>query len=134
MKRRIYDEEEGDLINLTPMLDVLFVVLILFMLAAPLLQVDHVALSLGSEIRESFSKSEKPLVIQVSQTNEITIQGSRVPLELVPKALLALRQKFPELRPTVYHDKMASFGTYQSHKNALEEAGFDAMDVILLPG
>lgn len=132
MRKRYYmQEEEGDLINLTPMLDVLFVVLILFMLAAPLLQVDHVALSHGSKLKESFSKKDKALVIQVTSSNEITIQGNKVPLELLPKTLVILKEKLPELCPTIYHDKAASFGTYQSLKTALEEAGFDAMDIIL---
>lgn len=133
MTTSFLDEEEGELINLTPLLDVLFVILILFMLAAPMLQVDHITLSKGIEKYEALSQNQNVLTIKVSQNNEIMIQGNKVSMEVLPKALKALREKFPTLKPTVYHDRGASFGTYQSLKNALEGAGFDAMDIVLEP-
>ncbi|MCF7851791.1 MAG: biopolymer transporter ExbD [Simkaniaceae bacterium] len=125
-------ETESDPINLTPLLDVLFVVLILFMLAAPLLQIDHVKLSNGAPSKESFSDiTPQMLKITVSRDNHIQLNNKEIAIPLLIPTLRAIKMKFPTFTPIVYHDEAASFGTYQILKNALEEAGFDEMDIIL---
>ncbi len=124
-------DDAAGMINMTPLLDVLFVVLILFILAAPLLQVDHVALSPGSPAYADFASNSSSLNIRVDHKGEITIQSKPINAALLSKTLAALHTKFPTLKPVVYHDKQATFGTYQTLKNALEEAGFHEMDIIL---
>jgi len=44
------------------------------------------------------------------------------------------KREMPTQIPQVFHDKNAHFGTYQMVKNAVEEAGFEQMDIILKPG
>ncbi|MDN3505510.1 MAG: biopolymer transporter ExbD [Rhabdochlamydiaceae bacterium] len=125
-------DNEGELINLTPLLDVLFVVLILFMLAAPLLQIDKISLSKGSIEKEEFSDhGVNTLKIQVTHDNVIEIQNKKIPVKLLQATFIALHQQFPNITPTLFCDKGASFGTYQIIKNSLEEAGFREMEVIL---
>jgi hypothetical protein len=56
-----------------------------------------------------------------------------VPIDQLVDVLKQQKQRFPNDRPLVFHDKKAHFGTYQSVKNATESAGFQQMDVILNP-
>lgn len=138
MRRRfrpLPDDEAGDepLINLTPLIDVVFVVLIAFMLIAPVLDIDSVdlATSGGTEKKEV---QTGPISIAVHADNSIWYQGNKVTLAQLGTLLKQEKKRHPNAVPQVVHDKKAEFGTYQSVKNTLEGVGFNQMDVILKPG
>ena len=129
-------EEEG-FINLTPLIDVVFVVLILFILITPLLKFDRISLANGtpSSKRSGVSIQKNPLIkIQVFKDNTFWINQVRVSTPDLCSTLKASKksQDFPSI-PQVYIDKGASFGSYQTLKNALEVAGFEQVDLILRP-
>lgn len=131
---RSTDEEAT--INLTPLIDVVFVVLIIFILIAPILQVDRVRLASGvqKEGKESAAQENSPIAIHVRADNSIwlnnrAVSGSQL-LELLKEAYLRAPHKAPQL----FNDKKAFFETYQTVKNAVELAGFEELDVILQPG
>ena len=46
---------------------------------------------------------------------------------------MSLKKNHPREIPRVFQDKNATFGTYQTVKNAVEAAGFEEMDIILKP-
>jgi biopolymer transport protein ExbD len=127
------DAVEEPLLNLTPLIDVVFVVLITFMLIAPVLDVDAVdlALSGGSEKKEL---QTGPITIAVHADNSIWYQGKKVSLAELDKILRLEKKRNPRAVPQLVHDKQAQFGTYQALKNTLEVIGFEQMDVILKPG
>lgn len=133
--RSLPDDDAVDepLINLTPLIDVVFVVLITFMLIAPVLDVDSVDLasSGGSEKKEL---QTGPIAIAVHADNSIWYQGKKVTLLELDKILRQEKRRSPRAVPQLVHDKQAQFGTYQSVKNTLEGVGFEQMDVILKPG
>lgn len=139
MKRRalIPDEDlsEESLVNLTPLIDVVFVVLISFMLISPMLDTDVVDLASSSieKTKETMPLEQSPLAVVVRADNTIWVQGRKVSLEQLQTALLAQKKLYPGRHPQVIHDRNASFGTYQSVKNALEICGFDQMDILLKP-
>lgn len=124
---------EEPFINLTPLIDVVFVVLISFMIIAPVLDIDSVdlAMSGGTEKKEVQPSS---LSIIVHPDNSIWFQGSKVSLSQLEALLKEERKKQPRTIPQLIHDRQAQFGTYQSIKNILESIGFEQMDVILKPG
>jgi biopolymer transport protein ExbD len=127
---------EEPTINLTPLIDVVFVILIMFIVMAPLLELDHVELAeqkhpfLGSSpsVQES-----SPISVHVYQDNSIRFNQQQVTPEQLTEELKQARQRFPNVIPQVFHDKRAHFGTYQSVKNAAEEAGYSQIDIILKP-
>jgi biopolymer transport protein ExbD len=139
MKQRRFtienESSEEPIVNLTPLIDVVFVVLISFMLIAPILEIESVDLAAaGTEKKKELALESAPLSIVVKGDNTIWMQGERCsPMEL-EKLLLAQKKLHPGKNPQVIHDKNASFGTYQSVKNTLEKCGFDQMDIILKPG
>lgn len=140
MKRRrspsYLEEEAGDetLLNLTPLIDVVFVVLITFMLIAPVLDVDPVDLAQGGPAKkETPSFSSSPIAIHVHADNSIWVQGKPMAWPQLISYLKEGKKRHPQAVPQLFHDSRAHFGTYQSLKNALESAGFEQMDVILKP-
>lgn len=126
-----YVEEEGGGLNLTPLIDVVFVVLIMFILIAPMLEVDKVKLAPGPLCNQTDAISPGPLLIHVQEDNTIMINKRVVSLENLRPILQVLHAKDPKLTPQLYQDERARFGTYQAVKNAVEEAGFSELDVIL---
>jgi biopolymer transport protein ExbD len=139
MRWRRFTEEnqasEEPIINLTPLIDVVFVVLISFMLIAPILDIESVDLATaGTEKKRDSASESAPLSIVVKGDNTIWMQGQRCSIAELEKRLLAQKKLHPGKNPQVIHDKNASFGTYQSVKNTLEKCGFDQMDIILKPG
>ena len=131
-KRLSSPENEGHeepLINLTPLIDVVFVLLITFMLLAPMLNVDQVDLSSCGTLSRKEAASAA-IAISLRADNSIWLQGRSVNL-LQLKSLLK-HEKTNQI-PQLIADKNAHFGMYQEIKNVLEESGFERMDVLLKP-
>lgn len=127
---------EEPTVNLTPLIDVVFVILIMFIVIAPLLELDRVELADGP--RAAFSppssvQESSPITIHVHQDNTITFNNQTVFSTELVALLKEAKEQFPQARPQVFHDKKAYFGTYQTVKNAAEEAGFSQIDMILKP-
>lgn len=129
------DPPEEPLINLTPLIDVVFVVLISFMIIAPVLDIDRVQLALGlpSKTKNSQLQSSPPLTIVVHADNSIWVEHRKISLQNLKKWLEIEKKKHPNAIPKLVHDSRAQFGTYQSVKNTVESCGFEEMDVILQP-
>ena len=112
---------EEPTVNLTPLIDVVFVILIMFIVIAPLLELDRIELADSSAALLSGASSvqeSSPITIQVHQDNTIWFGNHPVT---------------SKVHPQIFHDKKAQFGIYQSVKNAAEEAGFSHIDIILKP-
>lgn len=126
------DEES---INLTPLIDVVFVVLIMFILVAPLVEQDKVSLASTSVTkRDNVTALQDGLLIKIHvyADNTISLNGAPVTIEELAVFLKDAQYKFPHVSPQLYQDKAACFGTYQLVKNAVESAGFESLDVMLL--
>lgn len=127
---------EEPLINLTPLIDVVFVILIMFIVIAPLLELDRIELAeaSSSDLKESIAVQEtSPITIHVHKNNTITFNGKTTTLEQLPLLLKEAKKKYPKARPQLFHDRKGQFGVYQSIKNAAESAGFKQMDIVLKP-
>ena len=132
-KKKEWNDEEA-LVNLTPLIDVVFVVLIMFILVAPMIELDNVQLAPGKEGNELSSLStNKSLIIHVKEDNTIWVNARQIPLDRLQYLLseMRVRQGLEEIQ--LFHDYRAHFGTYQSIKNSAELAGFRNLDVILKP-
>jgi biopolymer transport protein ExbD len=135
MKRRTTDFQEPT-INITPLIDVVFVVLIAFIMVAPLLDKDQVQLALGDGAPSHTPLSMKeasPIQIHVRADSTILYAGRVVTLGQLSEQLVLAKRAYPGAIPQVFHDKRAQFGTYQSLKNCLETLGFNEMDLVLAP-
>lgn len=127
---------EEPTVNLTPLIDVVFVILIMFIVIAPLLERDQVELASGPAPHLSSSSSvqeSSPIAIQVRSDNTIWFNNHLVTPAALVGELKAAKINYPGVRPQIFHDKKAWFETYQTVKNAAEEAGFSHIDIILQP-
>jgi len=126
--------QEEPSVNLTPLIDVVFVVLIMFILIAPLLEIDKIDLAAASNNPKGREvKDASEIAIRVAGDNSIMFNGEPVGILRLQELLTAAKRRYPGAHPQVFHDRRAEFGTYQSIKNAVEAAGFEEMDVVLKP-
>ena len=127
--------DEGT-INLTPLIDVVFILLIMFILVSPLLEIDRIKLPPSTQNIKSELSSQSggsSIKIHVFADNSITLNGTFITLESLSSSLKQLQALAPSIIPELYQDEKAHFGTYQRIKNTLETLGFEEMDVILNP-
>lgn len=131
-KKRAIEEPT---VNLTPLIDVVFVILIGFIIIAPLLELDRIELASGGKASSDKQPSiqESPIAVHVHSDNTIWYKNQKMQLAALEERLKADKQKYPKATPQLFHDKKGYFGTYQEVKNALEEAGFEQVDIILKP-
>ena len=120
--------------NLTPLIDVVFVVLIIFILIAPILELDRVELANAAPAKqESLAPETNAITIHVKQDNTIWYGGRIVTAEQLTQILRQAHKTAGNRVPQLFQDKRAAFGTYQNVKNAVEIAGYEQLDVILKP-
>ena len=112
-------------INVTPMVDVMLVLLIIFMVSAPLLTVG-VPLDLPQTQAKSLDQDKNPLTLSVNLKGEVFLNDTVIALnELVPKlkAITEARGGLDE-RIFVRGDKKVDYGTVMKVMGRLSQAGF----------
>src|ERR671923_699152 len=78
-------------INVTPMVDVMLVLLIIFMVSAPLLTVG-VPLDLPQTQAKSLDQDKEPLTVSVNLKGEVYLQNTEIPLEELVAKLKAITE------------------------------------------
>lgn len=135
-ERRRTAEIEETLVNLTPLIDVVFVVLVMFILVAPMLELDSVELADGKDkSQQVISSTDQDFIINVyvRSDNTIWVDKRQVSEEQLGTLLMNMHSRAPQSKIRLFPDKGALFGVYQTVKNSAEAAGFESMDVILKP-
>ena len=112
-------------INVTPFVDVMLVLLIIFMVSAPLLTVG-VAIDLPQTQAKSLDQDREPLTVSVNGKGQVYLQNSEIKVEeLVPKlqAITQVRGGQDE-RIYVRGDRNVDYGTVMRVMGRLSQAGF----------
>src|SRR5215217_2533262 len=112
-------------INVTPMVDVMLVLLIIFMVSAPLLTVG-VPLDLPQTQAKSLDQDKNPLTLSVNLKGEVFLNDTAIGLsDLVPKlkAITDARGGLDE-RIFVRGDRKVDYGTVMKVMGRLSQAGF----------
>jgi biopolymer transport protein TolR len=118
-------------INVTPMVDVMLVLLIIFMVSAPLLTVG-VPLDLPQTQAKSLEQDKTPLQLSVDVKGKVFINDTEVAMnELVPKlkAITDARGGLDE-RIFMRADKKADYGTVARVMGQLSGAGFKRLALV----
>jgi biopolymer transport protein TolR len=119
-------------INVTPMVDVMLVLLIIFMVAAPLMTVG-VPLDLPDTQAKSLNVDTQPITVSVNATGEVFIQETPIAMdEIVPK-LQAISKLGVEERIFIRGDKAADYGTVAKVMALISSAGFKNLGLVSLP-
>ena len=96
-------------INVTPMVDVMLVLLIVFMISAPMMQ-QGVQVELPKANAGSLNDTPDPLVLVVNASREITINGNKIPLTGLRAKLLGIAAAKPNIDVVVQADQSVNYG------------------------
>jgi biopolymer transport protein TolR len=118
-------------INVTPMVDVMLVLLIIFMVSAPLLTVG-VPVDLPQTQAKSMDQDKEPLAVSVDEKGKVFLQSTEISVEeLVPKlkAMTEARGGLDE-RIFVRGDRKVDYGTVMRVMGRLSAAGFKRVALV----
>ena len=116
-------------INVTPFVDVMLVLLVIFMITAPLLTVG-VQVDLPETEAGPISGDDEPLAITITKENVILLQETEVQLgELVPK-LLAISERRTDMRIFVRADTELAYGRVMEVMGTVNRAGFNKVALV----
>ncbi len=110
-------------INVTPMVDVMLVLLVIFMITAPLLTVG-VPVDLPKTKASAMNEKEEPLTITVDAKGILYLQETPLELAVLIPRLVAITGSNPEARIYVRGDKGISYGHIMEVMGAISSAGF----------
>jgi biopolymer transport protein TolR len=116
-------------INVTPFVDVMLVLLIVFMVTAPLLTVG-VPVDLPKTQAQSISDQDEPLVVSVNAEGVIYIQDTEVPLENLIARLSAITEQKADARIYIRGDQAIDYGRVMQVMGRINAAGFTRVALI----
>ena len=118
-------------INVTPMVDVMLVLLIIFMVSAPLLTVG-VPIDLPQSQAKSLDQDKEPLTLSVNDKGAVFLQNAEIKIEdLIPKlTAVADARGGTEARVYVRGDKKVDYGTMMQVMGRLSSAGFHRVALV----
>jgi biopolymer transport protein TolR len=116
-------------INMTPFIDVMLVLLIIFMVAAPLLTAG-VPLDLPKSEASALNSDKEPLTISVDGKGDIYLQETKVPLDEVVPKLISISQQGYEERIFVRGDRTVNYGQVMQVMGRISGAGFKKVALV----
>ncbi|MEL6736501.1 MAG: protein TolR, partial [Pseudomonadota bacterium] len=130
-RRRARRNQPMSEINVTPFVDVMLVLLIIFMVAAPLLTVG-VPIDLPESRAQQLNSETQPITISVRSGGQVFLQETEITTEeLIPK-LQAIAKNGYEERLYVRGDKATDYGTVMRIMGALNAAGYKKIGLVTL--
>ena len=124
MRRRVMAE-----INVTPMVDVMLVLLIVFMVTAPLLTVG-VPVDLPKTRAPALGQDREPLSITIKRDGTIFLQKEPIPQEQLVDRLKAIAANGYDQRIFVRGDTQANYGKVMEVMGILAAAGFTHIGLV----
>ena len=133
-----YGEDDGDDyrpmadINITPMVDVMLVLLIIFMVAAPLM-VAGVPVDLPKTSAVKLGQTKKPLVVTLTPDGTLQLRNEFIPRAQIVDRLMAVRAAEGDSVVYVRADKVQAYGDVMEILGRIGEAGFGRVSLLAQP-
>jgi biopolymer transport protein TolR len=119
-------------INVTPLVDVMLVLLVVFMITAPLLTVG-VPVDLPQTQAPAINEPKEPLVISVDKVGDIYIQDTQVPTDSLVSRLEAITGNNPDAILYVRGDRAINYGRVLEVMSLVSSAGYRKVSLIAQP-
>jgi biopolymer transport protein TolR len=116
-------------INVTPLVDVMLVLLIVFMVTAPLLTVG-VQVDLPKEQNPTITTQEEPLVVSVTKDGQIALMQTPIDVEQLVPRLRAITANKPDTQVYLRGDRAINYGRVMEVMGTLTAAGFNRVALI----
>ncbi|MGC6531235.1 MAG: protein TolR [Candidatus Puniceispirillaceae bacterium] len=116
-------------INVTPFVDVMLVLLIVFMVTAPLLTVG-VPVDLPKTKAGQISADAAPLVVSIQEDGQIYLQETAIEEEALIPRLTAVSEANPDVRIFVRGDRSVSYGAVVELMGRIQTAGFSRVALV----
>ena len=116
-------------INVTPFVDVMLVLLIVFMVTAPLLTVG-VEVDLPKTKAGAINADAAPLVVSIKSDGSLYLQEAVVEPEALIPRLKAISNANPDVRIFVRGDRAVSYGEVLSVMGRIQSAGFEKVALV----
>ena len=119
-------------INMTPFIDVVLVLLIVFMIAAPLLTVG-VPLDLPQTRAGAINIDQRPLTVSIDEKGQVFLQDKQVPVEQLASGLQAAAKQGFDERVYVKGAKTVNYGRVAEVMAIVTQAGYKRVALITEP-
>jgi biopolymer transport protein TolR len=120
-------------INVTPLVDVMLVLLVIFMVTAPMMQ-QGVAVDLPNATGAALPQEDATFVVSVTVDGQLYLNDTKHDLATLTERLLAIREEKPAMVVYLRADNDSSYGTVVSVMAALKRAGIDKLGMITETG
>ncbi len=116
-------------INVTPLVDVMLVLLVIFMITAPLMQVG-VPVDLPKTSAQQVGGKDEPLVVSVNSQDEVFLGESKYELSELGEKLKALHEEKPDQRIFIRGDKAINYGRMMEVMGVVIDSGFRQLGLL----
>ncbi len=123
-RKNIGKSEQADEIDLTPMLDVVFIMLIFFIVTASFLKESSLPISQpDSDKNENAQPNPDTLLLHISSDDSITVEGRQIDARAIRAVVERHVAEFPGAAVVVQAHREASTGQYVAIADAARQAG-----------
>ena len=123
------DDDAISDINITPLVDVMLVLLVTFIVTAPLLN-NAIPLDLPQTVATTSLDQADPVVVSVDASGSVFIDSQAVALEQLPEALQTLHSKDPDVAVNLRADQATGYGRVAQVLADVQKAGISRLSVI----
>ncbi|KAA8735387.1 biopolymer transporter ExbD [Acinetobacter qingfengensis] len=127
------DDDVVSEINITPLVDVMLVLLIVFIVTAPLLT-NSVKVNLPKAAPTQSTDQNKAVVVSVKPDGSIYLDQQQVKADGFEQALQQRKQENAKLALNLNADETVPYGTIAKLLASIERVGVDRLSVITVPG
>ena len=117
-------------INVTPMVDVMLVLLIIFMVTAPLLTVG-IPVNLPQTRAEPLSNPDEPIVVTINDKGAIYLQETTIGDDALVARLQAITENKPDTKIFVRGDRKIDYGRVMQVMGMIKSAGFTQVALVV---
>jgi biopolymer transport protein TolR len=119
-------------INVTPLVDVMLVLLVVFMITAPMMQ-QGIDIQLPKTAASGIETKSEPMIITIKQNNVILINDTKVSMESVREKIKGVFKTRKDKQVYIKADKKVDYGTVAEVIADVKAAGIENVGLVTLP-